>query len=99
MSDIKEDNSKMRKEKNVTKLEYVASKGKEDYTTLSPSLEHDIECPRCYNIMTLCSDFDSLYYMCEECDFCLYTIKKSPSITSSNMVSQMTLQWYQEEIF
>jgi hypothetical protein len=80
----------MRKEKNVTKLEYVPSKGKEDHTTLSPSLEHDIECPRCYNIMTLCSDFDSLYYMCEECDFYLYTIKKSPSITSSNMVSQTT---------
>ncbi|MGA8844050.1 MAG: hypothetical protein WB511_10740 [Nitrososphaeraceae archaeon] len=90
MTDIKGDNSKMRKEKNVTKLEYVPSKGKEDHTTLSPSLEHDIECPRCYNIMTLCSDFDSLYYMCEECDFCLYTIKKSPSITSSNMVSQTT---------
>jgi hypothetical protein len=25
--------------------------------------------------MTLCSDFDSLYYHCEECDFSLYTLK------------------------
>ena len=41
-----------------------------------PSLEHEIECPRCRDSMTLCSDFDSLYYFCEECDFCLYTIKK-----------------------
>ena len=40
-------------------------------------LEREIECPRCYDIMTLCSDFDSLYYFCEGCDFCLYTIKKT----------------------
>lgn len=39
-------------------------------------LEHEIECPRCRDSMILCSDFDSLYYFCEECDFCLYTIKK-----------------------
>jgi len=39
-------------------------------------LEHEIECPRCHDSMLLCSDFDNLYYVCEECDFCLYTIKK-----------------------
>ena len=39
-------------------------------------LEHEIECPRCHDSMTLCSDFDNLYYVCEECDFSLYTIKK-----------------------
>jgi hypothetical protein len=39
-------------------------------------LEHEIECPRCHDSMMLCSDFDNLYYVCEECDFCLYTIKK-----------------------
>lgn len=42
---------------------------------ITDTIEHEIECPRCYNIMTLCSDFDSLYYLCEECDFSLYTIK------------------------
>ena len=42
---------------------------------IAETIEHEIECPRCYNIMTLCSDFDSLYYLCEECDFSLYTIK------------------------
>ena len=41
----------------------------------SDTIEHEIECPRCYNVMTLCSDFDSLYYLCEECDFSLYTLK------------------------
>ena len=40
-------------------------------------LEQEIECPRCHDSMTLCSDFDNLFYVCEECDFYLYTIKKS----------------------
>ncbi|HJS67838.1 MAG TPA: hypothetical protein VJ730_00305 [Nitrososphaera sp.] len=40
-------------------------------------MEHEIECPRCLDSMALCSDFDSLYYVCEECDFCLYTIKRN----------------------
>ena len=43
----------------------------------TPALEHEVECPRCHDVMTLCSDFDSLYYFCEECDFCLYTIKRN----------------------
>jgi hypothetical protein len=41
----------------------------------SDTIEHEIGCPRCYNVMTLCSNFDSLYYLCEECDFSLYTLK------------------------
>lgn len=40
-------------------------------------IEHEIECPRCHDRMELCSDFDSLYYVCEECDFYLYTIKRN----------------------
>lgn len=40
-------------------------------------MEHEIECPRCHDSMELCSDFDNLYYVCEECDFCLYTIKRN----------------------
>jgi Zn finger protein HypA/HybF involved in hydrogenase expression len=39
-------------------------------------LEHEIECPRCHDSMLLYSEFDNLYYVCEECDFFLYTIKK-----------------------
>ena len=39
-------------------------------------IENEIECPRCFDVMTLCSDFDSTYYVCNSCDFCLYTIKK-----------------------
>jgi hypothetical protein len=33
-------------------------------------IEHEIECPRCHDIMTL--QFDRLGYVCEECDFLLY---------------------------
>jgi len=40
-------------------------------------MEHEIECPRCHGSMELCSDFDNLYYICKECDFCLYTIKRN----------------------
>jgi len=40
-------------------------------------IESEIECPRCYDVMTLCSDFDSLYYVCYKCDFVLYTIRKN----------------------
>jgi len=50
---------------------------REEQETSLPYLEHEIECPRCHDSMMLCSDFDHLYYVCEECDFCLYTIKKS----------------------
>jgi len=40
------------------------------------SIENEIECPRCHDSMTLCSDFDRLFYSCDSCDFCLYTIKR-----------------------
>ncbi|HET7391167.1 MAG TPA: hypothetical protein VFJ51_10120 [Nitrososphaeraceae archaeon] len=40
-------------------------------------MEREIECPRCYDIMTLRSDFDSLYYSCDKCGFILYTTKRS----------------------
>lgn len=40
-------------------------------------LEQEIECPRCHDSMNLCSEFDSLYYSCESCDFCLFTLKRN----------------------
>jgi hypothetical protein len=33
---------------------------------------HEIECPRCHDIMTLQSEFDRLGDVCQECDFLLY---------------------------
>ncbi|AIC14815.1 hypothetical protein [Nitrososphaera viennensis] len=62
-----------------TRLEELEAKGEEEEEEKKESvalLEQDIECPRCHDSMALCSDFDSLYYTCEECDFTLYTIKR-----------------------
>ena len=62
-----------------TSFTYVETTGEgqlheqEKYT----DIEHEIECPRCYDIMVLLSDFDSLYYSCEECGFILYTMKRA----------------------
>lgn len=39
-------------------------------------LEHEIECPRCSDMMTLCSDFDFLYYACDQCGFVLSNYRK-----------------------
>jgi hypothetical protein len=35
------------------------------------TIDQEIECPRCHDIMTLYSDFDKLCYLCEECTFLL----------------------------
>ena len=34
-------------------------------------LEQEIECPRCYDIMVLSSNFDSMCYFCQECNLSL----------------------------
>jgi hypothetical protein len=59
------------------KVMTASIKANEEQESPVPFLEQEIECPRCHDSMMLCSDFDNLYYVCEECDFCLYTIKKS----------------------
>jgi hypothetical protein len=40
-------------------------------TKAAKDIEREIECPRCYDVMTLSSNFDSLGYFCQECDFLL----------------------------
>jgi transposase-like protein len=40
-------------------------------TKAAKDLEQEIECPRCYDVMTLSSNFDSIRYVCHECDFLL----------------------------
>jgi hypothetical protein len=53
-----------------------AGEGQLQKQEIHSDIEHEIECPRCYDIMVLLSDFDSLYYSCEECGFILYAVKK-----------------------
>jgi hypothetical protein len=40
-------------------------------TEREPDMETEIDCPRCYDIMTLTYDFDKFYYFCEECNLSL----------------------------
>ena len=35
------------------------------------NIEQEIECPRCYDIMALSSEFDKLSYFCQECNLSL----------------------------
>ncbi len=37
-------------------------------------LEMAIECPLCQSIMSLYSVYNSPYYGCDDCNFCLYTV-------------------------
>jgi predicted RNA-binding Zn-ribbon protein involved in translation (DUF1610 family) len=53
-----------------------AGEGQSQNQEIRTDIEHEIECPRCYDTMILLSDFDSLYYSCEECGFILYAVKK-----------------------
>jgi hypothetical protein len=34
-------------------------------------LDNEIECPRCSDLMELCSSFDKLVYSCDSCSFLL----------------------------
>jgi hypothetical protein len=45
--------------------------GNHDDDQTFKNMEQEIECPRCYDVMTLSSDFDRLGYFCQECDLLL----------------------------
>jgi uncharacterized protein (UPF0305 family) len=53
------------------KLELDLQDSEEEENRLIENMEQEIECPRCYDIMTLSSDFDKLGYFCQECDLLL----------------------------
>jgi predicted RNA-binding Zn-ribbon protein involved in translation (DUF1610 family) len=63
-------------QKNSTHLETAGERQLQKQET-HIDIEHEIECPRCNDTMVLLSDFDSLYYSCEECGFILYTMKRT----------------------
>jgi hypothetical protein len=43
----------------------------ENEDQITKNMEQEIECPSCYDVMTLSSDFDRLGYFCQECDLLL----------------------------
>jgi len=49
----------------------IEEKQERNDTKAAKDIEQEIECPRCYNVMTLSSNFDSIRYVCHECDFLL----------------------------
>jgi hypothetical protein len=53
------------------KLDIQNEEGNQDDDRTVKSMEQEIECPRCYDIMTLSSSFDRLGYICQECDLLL----------------------------
>ena len=56
----------------------------EEENGLIENMEQEIECPRCYDIMTLSSDFDELGYICQECELLAYNEIDTLSILSSS---------------
>ena len=49
-------------------LETADDKRSVEVAKVDISIEQEIECPRCHDVMTLHSEFDSLGYLCEVCD-------------------------------
>ena len=52
----------------------LGEEGKEEAEELVETLQeldHEIECPKCNDVMVLSADFDSLCYLCEQCKFSL----------------------------
>jgi hypothetical protein len=52
-------------------LQYEEEKEDENNRIIHDNIEQEIECPRCYDIMALSSDFDRLSYFCRECNLSL----------------------------
>ena len=46
-------------------------KEEEELVETLQELDHEIECPKCNDVMVLSADFDSLCYLCEQCKFSL----------------------------
>jgi cytochrome c-type biogenesis protein CcmH/NrfF len=40
--------------------------------TLIKDIDKEIECPRCYDMMILSSDFDRIGYFCHDCNLSLF---------------------------
>ena len=55
------------------------------------SIKNEIECPHCFDLMILSSDFDSLSYVCEACGFTLYTTKQAPKIVYPQIDTPLVL--------
>ena len=55
-------------------LESVGVSQPEQSELPKSELDIELDCPRCNDIMGLCSSFDKLMYSCESCNFLLRCI-------------------------
>jgi ribosomal protein S27AE len=49
----------------------LQEKEQDENNEVMKSMEQEIQCPRCSDIMILSSDFDRLLYFCQECHLSL----------------------------
>jgi hypothetical protein len=57
-------------------IDHDLQKEEENDDQVLKNVGQEIECPRCYDIITFSSDFDRLIYTCKECDLSLIRIQK-----------------------
>jgi hypothetical protein len=53
-------------------VDALQNEEEEKEQTPMKDIDAEIECPRCYDIMILSSDFDKLGYFCQECNLSLF---------------------------
>jgi hypothetical protein len=59
-------------QQHVNPLQYEEEKADENKRIIHDNnIEREIECPRCYDMMELSSDFDKLSYFCQQCNLSL----------------------------
>jgi late competence protein required for DNA uptake (superfamily II DNA/RNA helicase) len=61
-------------EKQILEIGEESSLLEQNEEPVVTKLNHEIECPRCNDIMDLNSSFDTLAYFCENCSFLLRCI-------------------------
>jgi len=53
-------------------VDSLQNEEEEKEQTPMKDIDAEIECPRCYDLMILSSDFDKLGYFCQECNLSLF---------------------------
>jgi late competence protein required for DNA uptake (superfamily II DNA/RNA helicase) len=57
--------------KSLETIEKSRAQSEQEEEPVITELDHEIECPRCNDVMELSSSFDTLAYYCENCSFLL----------------------------
>ena len=63
-----------RQKQSLEAIQEFGAKSEQKEEPVITELDHEIECPRCNDVMELSSSFDTLAYCCENCSFLLKCI-------------------------